>query len=43
VAINTRGLDPKVIAIIIGTSQFMTALMVVIVTAKVPQWVSPRA
>ncbi len=43
VAINTRGLDPKVIAIIIGASQFMTALMVVIVTAKVPQWVRARA
>ena len=40
ISLNTRGLDPKVIAIIIGASQFMTALMVFIVSAKVPQWVS---
>ena len=40
ISLNTRGLDPKVIAIIIGASQFMTALMVFIVSAKIPQWVS---
>ena len=40
ISLNTRGLDPKVIAIIIGASQFMTALMVFIVSAKVSQWVS---
>jgi len=40
ISLGTRGLDPKVIAVIIGASQFMTALMVFIVSAKVPQWVS---
>lgn len=40
ISLNTRGLDEKVIAIIVGASQFMTALMVFIVSAKVPQWVS---
>lgn len=39
VSLNTRGLDPKVIAILIGASQFMTASMVFIVSAKVPQWI----
>lgn len=40
VAYNTRGLDEKVVAIIVGTSQFMASMMVFIVSAKVPQWVS---
>ena len=40
ISLGTRGLDPKVIAVVIGASQFMTALMVFIVSAKVPQWVS---
>ena len=39
ISLGTRGLDPKVIAVVIGASQFMTALMVFIVSAKVPQWV----
>lgn len=39
-AYNTRGLDEKVVAIIVGTSQFMASMMVFIVSAKVPQWVS---
>jgi len=39
ISLNTRGLDPKVIAIIIGASQFMTAFMLIIVSAKVPQWI----
>jgi len=39
ISLNTRGLDEKVIAIIVGASQFMTALMVFIVSAKVPQWI----
>ena len=40
ISFNTRGLDEKVIAIIIGASQFLASLMVFIVSAKVPQWVS---
>jgi len=39
ISLNTRGLDAKVISILIGASQFMTALMVFIVSAKVPQWI----
>ena len=42
ISLGTRGLDPKVIAVVIGASQFMTALMVFIVSAKVPQWVRIR-
>ena len=40
IALNMRGLDEKVIAIIVGASQFMGAIVVFIVSAKVPQWVS---
>jgi len=39
ISMNTRGLDKKVIAIIVGCSQFLAALMVFIVSAKVPQWI----
>jgi len=39
IALNTRGLDEKVIAIIVGASQFMGAIVVFIVSAKVPQWI----
>ena len=40
VGYSTRGLDPQVVAIIVGVSQFVTSVMIVIVSAKVPQWVS---
>lgn len=40
IALSTRGLDERSIAIIAGASQFMAALIVFIVSAKVPQWVS---
>ena len=40
VAAGTRGLDAKVVAIIAGASRILAALMVFIVSAKVPQWVS---
>ncbi|KAL7546304.1 hypothetical protein ACHAWF_009633 [Thalassiosira exigua] len=36
---STRGLDSKVIAIVVGASQFLAALMAFIVSAKVPQWI----
>ncbi|EED91021.1 predicted protein [Thalassiosira pseudonana CCMP1335] len=38
IAVNTRGLDEKVIAIVGGASKFMASLMVFIVSAKIPQW-----
>ena len=39
VGYSTVGLDSKVIAIIAGGSQFVTAVMIVIMSAKIPQWV----
>ena len=39
---STIGLDPRVIAIITGTSNYVAAVMIVIITAKVPQWVRVR-
>lgn len=40
IALNTRGLEEKVVAIIGGASKFMASLLLFIVSAKIPQWVS---
>lgn len=40
IALSTRGLDPKVIAIITGASKFLASLIAFIISTKVPQWVS---
>lgn len=42
VGYSTVGLDSKVIAIIAGGSQFVTAVMIVIMSAKIPQWVCTK-
>lgn len=40
IALHTRGMDQKVIAIIMGASKFMASLMAFIFSAMIPQWVS---
>jgi hypothetical protein len=40
IIVNTRGLEEKVVAIIGGASKFVAAVLVFIVSAKIPQWVS---
>ena len=40
VGMSTRGLDPKVVAILVGAGKFVAAAMIVIISAKIPQWVS---
>jgi hypothetical protein len=40
IIMNTRGLEEKVVAIIGGASKFVAAVLVFIVSAKIPQWVS---
>jgi len=40
ISLFTRGLEDKVIAVIVGTSKFVASVIVFILSAKVPQWVS---
>ena len=40
IIVNTTGLEEKVVAIIGGASKFMASLLLFIVSAKIPQWVS---
>ena len=40
ISINTRGLQDEVVAIITGISKFFAAVIVFILSAKFPQWVS---
>ena len=38
IGLLTRGIDDKVVAIVVGSSQFIAALLVFIVSTKIPQW-----
>lgn len=40
IIVNTRGLEEKVVLIIGGASKFVASVLVFIVSAKIPQWVS---
>lgn len=40
IVLNTRGVEEKVVAIIGGASKFVASVLVFIVSAKIPQWVS---
>ena len=42
IIVNTRELEEKVVAIIGGASKFMVSLILFIVSAKIPQWVSMK-
>ena len=42
IALNTRGMEEKVIAIIIGASKCLAAFLVFIVSTMIPQWVSSK-
>lgn len=39
VSLNTRGLDPKAVAVLVGVSQLVAAPMLIIASTKVPQWI----
>jgi len=38
IGLLTKGIDDKVVAIVVGSSQFIAALLVFIVSTKIPQW-----
>lgn len=38
IGLLTQGIDDKVVAIVVGSSQFIAALLVFIVSTKIPQW-----
>lgn len=40
ISLFTRGLEDKVIAVVVGSSKFVASVIVFILSAKVPQWVS---
>ena len=40
IAMYTRNMEPKMVAVVTGSSKFVAAVIVFILSAKVPQWVS---
>ena len=40
IALYTRNMEPKMVAVVTGSSKFVAAVIVFILSAKVPQWVS---